>query len=334
MSELKDKAFSYFSGSLSNEDYASLLAWVQASDEHLARFRAWDKEWRARETDTAAQAAWNRFEQKYTEQSTTCNLQQPKGRATYNLPRRRIVKWVAAAAACALVLVMLSNLLTTTTTTTTTLTTTTITADCREVYYLPDSTRVTLNCGSHLTYTSDFGQENRQVHLEGEGYFEVEKDQSKPFIVFADGIEVMVTGTKFNVSAYPEDEQAVVSLLEGSVQVRNHASDFKLDIVPNEKVLYTSQTGELIKRSCDAQASIAWIDGQMDYDRIRLGELLHRLSRQYETPITIQDEAINKMDVHFTMAEPLELEDILEGIADIYHLHIRHHHNEYIITCN
>ena len=84
---------------------------------------------------------------------------------------------------------------------------------------LPDGTSVWLNADSKLLYDNNFGINNRNVTLCGEGYFEVSKNKNLPFQVVSDDIKVEVLGTKFNVKNYPEDPNIKVALLEGSVML-------------------------------------------------------------------------------------------------------------------
>ena len=83
---------------------------------------------------------------------------------------------------------------------------------------LSDGTLVWLNSGSRLEYPTHFATDNRQVRLEGEAYFEVQRDESLPFIVQTNTVDVKVLGTKFNVSSYAKEETKV-TLKEGKVQV-------------------------------------------------------------------------------------------------------------------
>ena len=115
---------------------------------------------------------------------------------------------------------------------------------------LPDSSVVCLNSGSVLKYDPAFlRKKSREVYLIGEGYFEVQKNPEKPFIVHADDINVKVLGTVFNVRSYPEDSEIEVSLIKGKVNVfsasetRDNvilASDEQLTYDKRSCLLYTS----------------------------------------------------------------------------------------------
>ena len=102
---------------------------------------------------------------------------------------------------------------------------------------LPDGTLVVLNAGSRLVYPQDFGVDNREVELSGEGYFEVERNEKLPFHVQTSSLSVRVLGTKFNFRDYPNDEEAVVSLLEGKVALDNRLrAEAEMILLPNEQV--------------------------------------------------------------------------------------------------
>src|SRR5690606_36065140 len=84
---------------------------------------------------------------------------------------------------------------------------------------LPDGSVMWLNGGSKLTYGATFNVEDRKVTFEGEGYFEIEKDQSRPFVIDAGDAIVKVLGTIFNLRAYKEEERVETSLIEGQEEL-------------------------------------------------------------------------------------------------------------------
>src|SRR5690606_20666409 len=98
---------------------------------------------------------------------------------------------------------------------------------------LSDGTNVWLNSASTLTYPTRFTGAERIVQLVGEAYFEVSKNEKQPFKVFAGDVEVAITGTHFNISAYPEERFTATTLLEGGVSVRKGAS--RIHLVPGQQ---------------------------------------------------------------------------------------------------
>src|SRR6185312_4176868 len=103
---------------------------------------------------------------------------------------------------------------------------------------LPDGSLVWLNAASSLKYPTAFATSERIVELKGEGYFKITKDRTKPFKVkLADGSEVKVLGTHFNIMAYENENSKDVTLLEGSVEITKGN---------NEQNLTPGQQGRII----------------------------------------------------------------------------------------
>ena len=108
---------------------------------------------------------------------------------------------------------------------------------------LADGSSVWLNSGSTLKYSTGFNAKNRVVVLDGEGYFEVKQNGGVPFTVHTHGYDVVVKGTKFNVSAYEEDPFISTTLIEGKVTV--NYKDESVDMQPGEEMKLIKSTGEL-----------------------------------------------------------------------------------------
>lgn len=157
---------------------------------------------------------------------------------------------------------------------------------------LPDQTEIILNADSRLTYESDFGKEERRVVLEGEGYFKVAHKVSQPFIVEAGGVEVKVTGTVFNVSAYAQAQDITVVLLEGKVGLETPTSCRFLH--PGDKVKYNKHTGLMTAEKVYAEDYVTWTKGYLYFENESLTEIMHTLSRVYNIPILIESPRIAK----------------------------------------
>ncbi|MDF2186844.1 FecR family protein [Paraflavitalea sp. CAU 1676] len=108
---------------------------------------------------------------------------------------------------------------------------------------LPDGSQVWLNAGSRLTYQSSFNTERREVNLEGEAFFDVTHDASRPFIVHTSGIDIKVLGTAFNVKSYASDATIEATLLRGSIEVvkKNDPNAPKVILRPHEKLVFNKE---------------------------------------------------------------------------------------------
>ena len=106
-------------------------------------------------------------------------------------------------------------------------------AECVSVD-LSDGSQVKLNRYSSLTYPKQFRKSTRLVKLNGEGYFVVEKNADKPFIVDLEEVLVEVLGTRFNVEGYRNNPDIITTLYQGSVAVSTPSGDESLILKPKE----------------------------------------------------------------------------------------------------
>jgi ferric-dicitrate binding protein FerR (iron transport regulator) len=108
---------------------------------------------------------------------------------------------------------------------------------------LSDGTRIWLNAGSKFIYGADYGTDNRNVYLEGEGYFSVISNPAQPFIVNTAGLEIKAYGTSFNVKAYPEEKFVITTLVKGIVKIEGNG--LNLSLKPKEVVVLDKKSFEL-----------------------------------------------------------------------------------------
>lgn len=153
---------------------------------------------------------------------------------------------------------------------------------------LDDGTSVWLNSRSTLTYPTSFSSDKRIVKLNGEGYFDVEKDSRHPFIVQTDKYNVEVLGTSFNVLAYADHELFETSLLTGSVRVSSPDKNSQsITLQPNEKVSETE--GRLQVKPIDNPDHFRWTEGLICLDDERFEDLAKKFSLYFDIKITIQN---------------------------------------------
>ncbi|MEQ7802065.1 FecR domain-containing protein [Pedobacter sp. ASV1-7] len=159
---------------------------------------------------------------------------------------------------------------------------------------LPDGTRVWLNAASKLVYPVNFKSlSKREVVLTGEGYFEVARDKSRPFVVHAAGQAVQVLGTHFNISAYTDEDVVKTTLLEGSVRVSALAGG-KLEkvLVPGEQ---SALKGDRLKvAEVDVQEAVAWKNGVFIFEGETVGSIMRKLSRWYDVEVVYEDNLADK----------------------------------------
>ncbi|MCR9012887.1 FecR family protein [Gabonibacter chumensis] len=153
---------------------------------------------------------------------------------------------------------------------------------------LSDGTKVWLNSDSKLVYPVVFGKENRSVRLEGEGYFEVAKDESRPFLVQGRGAQIRVLGTHFNVSAYEQQEKVVTTLVEGCVRISNGRDSLLLK--PGEQAV--SDATKIDVRQVDVRTYVAWKSGVFEFEKMELQQITAQLGRWYDVEFIYSDESL------------------------------------------
>lgn len=175
---------------------------------------------------------------------------------------------------------------------------------------LPDSSLVWLNSGSQLTFSNNFESDTRNVFLAGEAFFNVRKDPGKPFVVKAQGVDIEVLGTEFNLKAYPDEADVAVTLVEGSVQV-SHLNQEKM-IKPGQKLLLNKETDDInIFNPEDLAPDVEWIKGRLVFHNQSLADLELTLERWFDVEIEFKDEMVKTRRFSGT----LERESILEVIS-------------------
>ncbi len=173
-------------------------------------------------------------------------------------------------------------------------------------FTLPDGSRGWLNSESTLRYPLTFkGKKRREVVLNGEGYFEVTRNEHKPFIVKAGKMQVKVLGTKFDVNAYPDDDVVEVTLLSGKVemlgpmggnQVASLTSLKSGEQVRIRKADYRFQKSKVE----DAACYTAWKDGKMIFRNDPMDQVVKKLGRWYNVEFYLQEKSLNDYLYHAT----------------------------------
>ena len=161
---------------------------------------------------------------------------------------------------------------------------------------LADGTVIRLNADSRLQYPSEFSGDSRIVYLEGEAFFNVAKDKTKPFIVKTSFGDVRVLGTAFGISAYASEPESYTTLVRGKVSVEREGIK-PVVILPGEQVV-TFKDGKMIKQEVDVEEFVGWKDGIYVFKEKSLGEIMKTLERWYNISVDFQDKSL--VDLPFT----------------------------------
>lgn len=163
-----------------------------------------------------------------------------------------------------------------------------------------DGSTAYLNSDTKLRYPKKFGFFDRKVYLDGEAYFTVEKNKSRPFIVELDSVSINVLGTSFNLEAYKADNEISLKLDEGKVNLQPHSTKKEYALNPGEKLIYSKKDGHCSILSKDTYVSPgSWKDDIIYLEDKSLLEVLNVLERKYNQNFEVKDPEI--LDYRFTI---------------------------------
>lgn len=215
-------------------------------------------------------------------------------------------------------------------------------AGARPYLELPDGTKVWLNSESRLEYKGNFNDSLREVTLEGEAFFDVVKDKSRPFIVHTSDIDIRVLGTAFNVKSYPKESQIEATLIHGLIEVTNkrQPSSTKFILHPHEKLIFARETKIPVLPATGPQKTItnhnpisyeilpkhiadsalvetSWVYNKLIFDGESFREIARKMERWYNVRIRFKSEKIADIPIHVefkneTIEEALKALQVIE----------------------
>ncbi len=229
---------------------------------------------------------------------------------------------------------------------------------------LPDSTKVWLNAGSTLKYSTHYDITQRSVHLSGEAYFDVESSSNLPFRVHAHDLVINALGTEFNVKAYPEENQVETTLVCGLVSIerkipgggiekiilrpnqRAYSSHVETEIAVHDVTVVDEETDEKIEvmpvrpleriaveNVVNTEVYTSWKEKRLVFDREKMADLAIKLERIYDIRITFKDNELK--NYHLTGSlEQETLEQLLYAIRLTIPLDFRIEKNNVFLTMN
>jgi len=157
---------------------------------------------------------------------------------------------------------------------------------------LSDGTLVHLNAGSSLQYPAKFASNGmRKVTLSGEAFFEVSKDNMRPFVVNSESLDITVLGTKFNVSSYPENRNINTVLVEGSVKLASIGKEAQF-LEPGHMASWNPTNGKLSFSKVDTAIYTMWMQGKLVIHQLSFDEIITKLERYYGVTIENRNEKI------------------------------------------
>ena len=157
---------------------------------------------------------------------------------------------------------------------------------------LPDSSRIWLNAGSRIRYPKTFAANKREIQLQGEAFFEVTHQASRPFIVHAGKLNTQVLGTSFNIKAYSDDPQIQVTVHTGKVGIypqtnQTTKTNKAVFLTPNQTGIFNKRNENIHAENVNSEESMVWRVGKLVYKNELLTTALRDLKHKYGVDISV-----------------------------------------------
>ena len=179
-----------------------------------------------------------------------------------------------------------------------------------------DGSDITINKSSTLTYPEKFDQAERRVKLEGEAFFEIERDEAHPFIIeLPHENYVRVLGTSFNINTTDDNATTTVYVETGKVEFGTIVDT--LILLPGEKAIMDNATGEAYKEvdEINEVTTSYWINEEIRFDSDELGDVARILSEIYEIDIKFKCNLAKRELIRHTVSKGEEIDDFFSSLA-------------------
>ncbi|MEQ8927458.1 MAG: FecR domain-containing protein [Fulvivirga sp.] len=202
------------------------------------------------------------------------------------------------------------------------------TANAKQEFILPDNSKITLYANSSISYSSEFGEKDRAVNLEGEAFFDVERNETQPFVISTGKVRITVLGTSFNVSSTDSHTEVIVST--GLVSLSSNSSAKELQLSAGDAGML-STNGELIQYKNEDPNFNSWKTGLIQFESTSLKKAIEDLNKVYNSSISISDQVTATCEVTATF-DNQPLDSVLKVLTSTLDLTIEQNGQDIEIT--
>lgn len=174
-------------------------------------------------------------------------------------------------------------------------------------------------CGIELKLHSRFRSRASTGQFRGEAYFEVTRNEDKPFVVHTEYLDIEVLGTSFNVYSYERENVMEMALISGRIKIQTCSDPSRVVYLkPNEKALFNKESGIITVEKTDNRFETAWLRGDLVFRSTKLSDVLAKLERRYGVNIHLNDFSLanDLFTGNFDSEYIVEVMDLLERHYD------------------
>jgi len=183
---------------------------------------------------------------------------------------------------------------------------------------LADGSKVWLNKNSKIDYPSNMDGDVRKVVLTGEAFFDIAKNPNKPFIIEAEGTQVEVLGTSFEVSAYSDAPTVEVFVKTGKVAFGKRGEQAAETLTKNQKAIYKKDTDTFIGRPSNDLNAISWQNNRLEFDNATLEKVINDFENHFDIQLTLTKKELLNCSFSNILPDVTDKEKSLETLAEVF----------------
>jgi ferric-dicitrate binding protein FerR (iron transport regulator) len=196
----------------------------------------------------------------------------------------------------------------------------------KQLVRLPDGSTVILNDNSTLKYEQNsFGNKTREVTLTGEAFFDIKRNEKKPFIVHTGKVQTKVLGTAFNINAFDSSKNIEVTVTRGKVQVGDAEKIYGI-ITPNQQIKVNKNNLSFEQNTISAAVVTEWKSNYLILDDINMEEAVALISQKYKVQISLANEKIKNCRITASFLNDEDLDHVLKVISSV--IETEYHYNK------
>jgi transmembrane sensor len=196
----------------------------------------------------------------------------------------------------------------------------------KQLIRLPDGSTIILNDKSSITYDqNDFDKETREVNLSGEAYFDIKRNEKKPFIVHTGKVSTKVLGTAFNINAYDTSDNIEVTVERGKVQVGDVKKIYGV-ITPNQQIKVNKNTLDFEQNNTKIETVITWKSNYLILDDLNMEDAVAMISQKYKVPIFLGNDKIKNCRITASFLNEEDLDHVLKVVCSV--IETTYHYNQ------
>ncbi len=291
----------YLAGEVSADEIVALENWVQESVENKDKFNQYKNTWHLLQPNTSieVEAAWKKVASNLFPEVKVIDIHRKRN----SFPILKVAAAVLLLVTAGLWLFNPDKNIATKSL---------VAGNTANIFQLNDGTEVTLNRNSKIEYVKGFNGKERKVSLTGDAFFNVKRNEEKPFIIATQNIEVAVLGTSFYVDSHEENPTIEVTVASGKVSVSTKEEEVILTI--GEKGIFNKETGMLIEILNNDPNYLSWKTKQMTFDDVPLGQVIDKINEVYHADIQFENTKLKNCTITAAFNQQ-SLHEVLEVIS-------------------